>query len=250
MKAVKKREWKKKSLTCVFVLLAVGMLILSQNIYAEPEGASITSNVTALAPTYTPDNRSDDGGTITTLTMTVVQQNANWKAYIGNITGTLTLDDANGNTIYQWALGTSDITGEVYSSRASSVTWSTVNCSNVTEIESEDTTLGFSGTEVDTINNTFNESTHNAITVAGRTIDADTCRSVATYESDAAPTNLSTANFQEVLFNSGTDMIYATPISKNTTSFNSTINVDFQMLLADDVTASATTYYFYVEIGG
>lgn len=234
-------------------LLAIFSLIIllghSSLVKADPAGATITTNVTADAPTYDPDNRSDAGGTITTLTMSVTQQDAFWKAYVGNITGTLTLDDSSGNTIYQWAMTNADITGEVYASRANNVDWSVVNCSNSTEIETEDTALGFSGTEVDTINKTFNESTHQEIKVAGRTIASDTCRSTATYVNDTKE-DISSATFQEVLFQSGSDIIYASPLNQGSTDYTGLASVDFQLLLADDVTTAVTTYYFYVEIGG
>lgn len=240
-----------RNLYAIFIFLAIllSFSLINFDANADPAGANLVSNVTESTPYYTPSNRTDDGGTITITNMDVVQQNFNWKAYVGNLSGTLTLDDSNGNTIYQWALGASEITGEVYSSRAETPTWSTLNCSNTTAVQIEDSALGFLGSQVDTINKTFNETTHQAITVAGRTIAADTCRATATFESDAKP-DQSTANFQEILFQSDADLIYATPINYNTTSFNAGNNVDFQLILADDVTAASTTYYFFVEIGG
>lgn len=235
----------------VFSLIIIFALVLLLNVgitNADPAGATITSNITSTAPLYTPGNRTDDGGTINTLTFNVVQQDANWKAYVGNISGTLTLDDSNGKSIYQWAMTNADITGEIYATKIDNPDWSIINCSNQTTIDSEDATLGFSNSSVDSINRTFNETTHQSIFVAGRTIAANTCRATATYVNDSAQ-NQSTADFQQILFSSGTNIVYASPINQGKTSYDGNSTVDFQMLIADDVTAAITPYYFFVEIG-
>lgn len=238
------------------ILLAAGVFLLlkATSVTADPAGATILSNVTATGPTYEPDNRSDAGGTITTLGLSVTQQNDKWKAYVGNISGVLTLDDANGFTIFEWAMTDADVTGEVYASRNNSPVWGSIDCANDSTIEGEDSDLGFGATAVDAINRTFNESTHAAVVVAGNTINADTCRSTATFVNDTRQSQ-STADFQEILFASGLDIVYVTKLNQNALSyigeFNASFNhtVDFQLLLADDVTATASTYYFFVEIG-
>ena len=233
-----------------FVLLALAVFVgvYSFHVSADPTGVSILGNVTDTAPEYFPDNRSDQGGTITTLELSVTQQNSKWKAYVGNITGVLTLDDALGNSIFQWNLGAVDITGEVYVSRSSGVAWGDLNCSNVSLIEDEETFLGFTAGTVDSINYTFNETTHTAINVAGMTISADTCRSTSTFINDTRQ-DISDAIFQEVLLASGTDIVYTTKITQNVHSYNNDSFVDFQLIVPDDVTTAITTYFFYAEIG-
>jgi len=216
---------------------------------ADPAGASITSNVTESSPVYSPGSLTNPGGTINTVVLDVVQQNDKWKAYVGNISGALTLDDGDGYTIFQWAMGASEVAGEVYASRANSIDWSVINCSNVTLIDTEDSVIGFSGSSLDNINNTFNETTHNAIVTAGRTMVANSCRATATFVNDTKQ-NQSSAFFQEVLFASGNDLIYTSPLNQGTAAFNYNSTVDFQFIVADDVTQAITTYYFYVEIGG
>ena len=235
----------------VFSLALILTLILLLNVgitNADPAGASITSNITSTAPSYSPGNRSDNGGTINTLTFNVVQQDANWKAYVGNISGTLTLDDSNGKSIYQWAMTNADITGEIYATKIDNPDWSIINCSNQTTTDAEDTALGFSNTSVDSINRTFNETTHQSIFVAGRTIAANTCKATSTYVNNTAQ-NQSSADFQQILFSSGTDVVYVSPINQGKTSYDGNSTVDFQMLIADDITAAITPYYFFVEIG-
>jgi len=158
----------------------------------------------------------------------------------------LTLDDSNGKSIYQWAMSNTDLTGEVYAAKVSNPTWSTINCSTQANITAEDTIIGFTATSIDSINETFNETTHNPIMIAGRNMTS--CRSTSTYVSDAKQAQAS-AYFQEVLLTSGSsNIIYASPINQGKASYNDGL-VDFQMMLADDVTTAITTYYFFVELG-
>jgi hypothetical protein len=230
------------------IMLLLLMFLFAAPVKADPSGATIDSNITATAATVLPDNRTDAGGTINTLTLNTIQQDSNWKAYVGNISGMLTLDDADGFTIYQWALGNAEVTGELYVSRSDNITWSTINCSNESLIETEQTLMGFAASSVDDINKTFNYTTHNPITVAGRTIDADTCRSTSTFVSDAAQ-NIASADFPEMLLASETNMIYVSPLNDDANSYATGQTMDFQMIVPDDVTVASTTYYFYIELG-
>lgn len=229
----------------LFVLLQVFAIF----VYADPTGTSITYNSTDAGAIASPDNRSDAGGSITTMVLDAVQQNAKWKAYVGNITGTLTLDDSNGKTIFDWSLAAASITGEVYASRAASITWSNINCSAPATITNEQTAIGFTPTDVDSIQNTFNESTHPAFTTAGRTIAANTCNATSTYV-NASKQAQASSYFPEILMGDGSNLVYATPIKQDTFGYDNTSKVDFQLILADDPSVTATTYYFYAEIGG
>lgn len=215
---------------------------------ADPSGASITSNRSSTASTVFPDNMSDAGGTINTLTLDTIQQNSNWKAYVGNISGMLTLDDEDGYTIYQWALGNAEVTGEIYVSRSSNISWSLLNCSNESLIAAEQTLIGFISTSVDDINKTFNETTHSPINVAGRTITQNTCKSTSTYVNDAAQ-GIAFAYFPVVLLGSESNLVYVTPLNDDSDSYATGSVVDFQLIVPDDVTVGSTTYYFYIELG-
>ncbi|MFA6073374.1 MAG: hypothetical protein WC758_04640 [Candidatus Woesearchaeota archaeon] len=229
-------------------VLSLTLIFFTSPVKAEPAGATVSNNVTATSAAATPDNRSDAGGTITTMLLSTVQQDANWKAYVGNVSGSLTLDDANGNTIYSWALSAAEVTGELYISKSINVGWSTLGCSSDGLINSEDTTIGFSAISADSINRTFNETTHDAIFVAGRTINQDTCRTTATFVNDSQQ-SIASANFPEIILASGTDLVYMTPLNQGSDSFVNESLVDFQAIVPDDVTTAITRYYFYVEIG-
>src|SRR4051812_34670706 len=92
----------KKTTIVACILLVLALLITLSSVTALPTGATITTNSTAATPTPTASNRSDARGTITTIVINGLQQDQNWKAYVGNITGKLSLDNAAGLTIYDW----------------------------------------------------------------------------------------------------------------------------------------------------
>ncbi len=221
---------------------------LSTQVRADPAGAIVGTSSSSTAVTVIPDNRSDAGGTINTIDLNARQQDVDWKAYIGNVSGVLTLDDASGFSIFQWALSASQITGRLYVSRASTIGWSTVNCSNTTLISSEQSSLGFISTSIDDINRTFNSTVHPPIFVAGKTISADSCKSMATFVNNTAQ-NIASAEFPEVLMSSGTDLIYVSPLDQGHSSYQNGTNVDYQIMVPDDVTTAITRYYFYLELG-
>ena len=80
-------------------------------------------------------------------------QTPRWKAYVGNVTGRLVLDDVNYKSIFDWRVAS--VTGKVYATRNSTVDWSTITCSDRTTVENEDTYMNMSLSNPDTINRTF-----------------------------------------------------------------------------------------------
>jgi hypothetical protein len=241
----------KSAVPVIAFTLALSIILftfLSTLARAEPAGATIGASSSSTAIAVVPGNRSDAGGTINTMDLSARQQNANWKAYIGNVSGVLTLDDSAGFSIYQWALSASQITGRLYVSRASTVGWTTVNCSNTSLIISEEVLMGFVSTSIDDINKTFNATVHPPIFVAGKTINQNTCRSTATYVNNTMQ-DIATADFPEVLMASGTDLIYVTPLNQGNSAYQNGTMVDYQIIVPDDVTTAITRYYFYLELG-
>ena len=241
----KKTETKKISIFTISIL-ALFIFMLSSQIDAQPTGIEISDNITETAGETEPAVREDEGGTINTLILDVLQQNPRWKAYVGNLTGVLALDDALGQSIFRWELGDEDVTGNIFITRSDDVDWSIVECPTEEIIEGEDTFLGFSSNAADNINRTFNETIHPEIYIGLMPIEENTCRSTSTFVSDEQQ-DQSTADFPLILLSSNTDIIYATPINKGTQSFNQERQVDFQTIVPDQV-GGLTTYYFYAEI--
>lgn len=228
------------------IILLVLALSIPLNVLGQPSGVNIISNITEQ-PNETPaSSLTTAGGTFTTLILNGTFQNPRWKAYVGNISGMMTLDNAAGYSIYDWNLTT--INGEVYVSRNSSISWSTIGCSTPARISAEQTFLNHQYSSVDNINNTFNRTVHKGFYVATTSIGNSTCRSIATYVNDSRQTESENAAFQEILLTDTNNIVYATLLENNRQGFDVGL-YDFQMIVPeDDTKTTPTTYYFYAEI--
>ena len=241
---------------------------------AIPEGPTVTilSNTTkAVLPgtkINSTANGTTPGGFIFTTSLTSVQQNTRWKAYVGNVTGTLTLDDASSNTIFQWSL--TSVSGEVYATRASgTVNWTGLNCtwiyegsrnyteSNRSAEKAENGAL--SHTSTDNITATFANANHSQIAIGAVVIGKNQCFSVQTWQRDRAQvfSDSDNANFTQVILYDGAfnttngNIVYETKIESDITGYNAGESYDFQMLLPENGGvgfSSSTAYYFYVEL--
>ncbi len=241
-----------KALALFLLVLALpfSLLLFLQGVSAAPTGATVTYVSNTTASTGTAGNRTDPRSTITTITLNGVQQDSYWKAYVGNVTGVLTLDDASGNTIYDWSLSGVTLTGEVYASRSNSLSFTSVQCAQQSTISAEEAFNNMTSTGADNINNTFSYRNHTSFLVGSTTISANSCPSTATYINDTAQTVNESAKFQEILLEDDTTtLIYTTLIEDNTAGFDGN-TYDFQMIVGEsDRKTSPTTYYFYTEIG-
>jgi len=261
------------------IIFLIAVITIIPVVYSDPSGPTIsildntTKNVTTGQKINSTINGSTPGGHIFTIGLTSVQQNSRWKAYVGNVSGTLTLDDADDNTIFQWTLAS--IAGEVYATRASgSVNWTGINCTwiadgqtNATDgYESSNRTpehlenIVMSHTSLsDNVTATFTQTNHSSITVGGVTIGKDDCFTANTYQNNDAQVfaDSDDANFTEILlydgaYNTSTgNLVYSTFMESDNTGYRSDETYDFQMILPEDGTpgfSGSTAYYFYVEL--
>lgn len=215
----------------------------------QPAGAQITYNTTETKTPAAAEYLNTSGGTFTTLILSSETQNLRWKAYAGNVTGVLTLDDSGDYSIYQWSL--TKITGEVYATRANdSVAWASIACATDNQVETEDTNMNHTSSNEDSINSTFSSQIHKGFTVGVVPIGESTCRSTFTWANDTAQTPAVNEPFAEVLLHDGSNLIYTTFIDDDITGFNYN-SYDFQMIVAEKGVASYpnTRYYFYMELG-
>lgn len=264
-----------ESKSLVFSLLVCIAIIsaMSMNAYAVPVGpvvtlkGNLTPNATVATKVNSTVNGSSPGGYIFIMTMDIRQQNTRWKAYVGNVTGTFALDDANTNTFYQWSL--TSIAGEVYSTRASgTVTWAQINCtwaaegalraslSNRTIEERENAALGHVNQD-DNITATFDRTNHSSVTIGSIVVGKNQCFTLQTWQNDNEQSfsDSDDANFTQIIMYDGTNttngnVVYVTPIEANIEGFNSNL-YDFQMIVPENAGigfSSSTAYYFYVEL--
>jgi hypothetical protein len=183
--------------------------------------------------------------TITTVVLDAVQQDQHWKAYVGNVTGTLKLQDAANSTIYDWGLST--IIGEVYASRSNSLSFTSPVCANASVIGAEQTALNMTTTGVDNIGNTFNSTNHTPRIVAGVTLSG--CNMTSLYVSNVSQGQTNASDFQEFLMQDATaSLVFVSILNDNKAGYNGR-TYDFQMIVPESDTQAPKTYYFYIELG-
>jgi len=251
----------KSKLSVFLLVLSTALyiaLLLTQLSSAEPTGAGVT-NLSTETYSVSPESRQDAGGTITTLTLDATQQLNAWKAYVGNITGTLVLRNSDGWSIYEWSMNSSTLSGNIFVSRNDSLNWSSgaIRCANSSIIDSEQSFLGMNSSASYSINRTFNYTTHKTMSISGvGAIQNSTCPSTATWVNGSAQTVTETSYFQEILLTDLNNLIYATFIDQDAWGYNNnasvngtTVTYDFQLIVAENRSSSVgTVYYFYADI--
>jgi hypothetical protein len=231
----------------IILLLIIFMLKSPVDVSAIPQGASITYNLTENATTRPADSHTAAGGSFTTLILNVTSQTSKWKAYVGNVTGKLTLDNSNNKTIYDWTL--TSVQGEVYVSRNNSVSFTSLTCANNGNMTTEDIYLGINSSDDDSINKTFYQKIHRSFVIGGTgTIQNSTCYAIATYINDTTQPASENATFQEVLLSDGKNLVFTSLLNAKKQGFDQNL-YDFQLIAPDNPTEVATTYYFYAELG-
>lgn len=228
----------------LFVLLFFNLVTASPT---GPDSVVIEKNQTKSASAAYVLNTS--GGYVTIMNFTANIQNPRWKAFVGRVSGSFTLDDSGGSTVYDWSLAT--IAGEVYATRNSStINWNNLTCASVPNLNLENTRMGLTSS-ADNLTATFNVSTgatHEEFFVASRNISRNSCPTLNTYVANNTQDNY----FEEVaLFESaGNNVVYATVLERSVYGYDNR-TYDFQMIVPEVGTPGwdgATAYYLYVEL--
>jgi len=233
----------------VFLLSFVICVVISNSFeaIATPTGLNISYNVTDTIEPSEAASLTTAGGSFTTMILNGTFQTERWKAYVGNISGSLTLEDSNSKSIYDWDLAI--ITGEIYVSRESQINWSTINCSEPNEITAEESVLNINSSLSDSINNTFNTTTHKSFYVGTVKISNGSCRAISTYVNDSAQEVSESSFFQEVLLSDIDGNIVYTTIIEDSEAGYDLASYNFQLIVPEDPTSSNPhTYYFFAEI--
>ena len=283
---------KHRSLHTIFLILLISLVLsflFTTIVQGIPTGPTVsllgnsTAAVGSAAKVNSTNGSLSPGGFIFTTLIDSRQQNSRWKAYVGNVTGTLALDDASGNTIFQWSLTATS--GEVYATRSSAtINWSGINCtwhgesgisryvdSNRTIEEIENFVMNHSNKE-DNITATFSRANHSQLVIGAITIAKNACFAVQTFQKCSSGStgcaqvfsDSDNANFTQVILYDGTNnsvdksaksftgnLVYTTKIQNDIQGFVPGSVFDFQMILPENGApgyASSTAYYFYVEL--
>ena len=234
----------------------IALVVFSAGVYAQsnPIGpSSITrgDSQTATAPGGV--QQEAEGGNVTGLLVSGTRASQRWQGFFGNVTGTIALDDAAGNSLYQWADDFPQ--GEIYAVNSSTApAWSNVTCFNHTKsstaqrltLSALESNLGMSALDEDGVNETFNHTTKQPITIGSVTLTSD-CKHVSLNVNDA----YDAARFNEtILIDNGTrhSVIYTAILEQSATGFQNH-PADFEMIVGEDGDIVASTpYWFYVEL--
>jgi hypothetical protein len=218
----------------------------------------------------TPDAEQDNAyaGNTTRLTIDGETITRAWQGYYGNVTGSITLDNAANQTLYNWTLNNPE--GEVYAANKT-VTWTNIQCFNFTangtfnddsaqagatsiwgmNLSQLEAAFNIAWDDEDGVNETFDAATtHDAFYTDNDEFTSGECLAVNLFnESEES----NSAQFQEALLYDpdGQTPVFASILETGSvTGFNDE-DLDFEMIVLEDghnSDVSATTYYFYVEL--
>jgi hypothetical protein len=230
-----------------FCLLFSLLLIYIASVIGTPVGPVITYLDNKTKPvTGAAVRNQDERGTITVVELDVLQQSLYWKAYVGNVTGRIVLEDNSNYSIYDWMLSSPG--GEVYATRKSTaVTWLKIMCAQYSDVENETIFLNHTLEKSDTLNHTFINTTHTDFYVGESYFPMDSCNhSIYTYVNNSAQSS----DWVEVLLYDNTTIVYTTILNNSVMGYDEGY-YDFQMLVGEkgqEGSQNPIPYYFYVEL--
>lgn len=217
-------------------LLLLVFSICSIYVIAAPPGGAIINEVNQSGyPDQAPGVVNVTSGNISYLNLSTTQQTFRWVGLYGNVTGIIKLGDSDFNTLFQWTA----VGKYVFASTSNTISWTTINISNVSGIVS---TYPYLQNGTDNYSMTFSST---------GTIDSEILGIInnvpraLTYNSSNSPT------WPTFTLTDGTSIIFTTPVNvSGSDSFNG-IPVNYQMILPENGVNQDTTpteYYMWVEL--
>jgi hypothetical protein len=235
------------------VLLVFAIMLAPIMVLAQPEGATSTVVSSERKSSTSATTIDAIAGNVTELDIVSVAITQTWSGFFGNVSGTITLDDANNFTFYDWQ--TASPQGEIFAVNET-ITWTNISCFNYTatggsgelNLSEYETFLSLASTAVDGVDETFQAANHPQFFVGAVTIPTNTCNTTHTYVNDTAQSTF----FKEVLLYDPDKnvVVFTSLIEKDVFGFDNRTH-DFQMLVAEDAhnaDTQTTPYYFYVEL--
>lgn len=213
---------------------------------------------------YAPQQTDALAGNITAVNLKAISQTRAWQGYFGNVSGYITLDDANNYTFYNWSAA--EPRGEIYANDILDGGW-TPDWPNVVCAWGAGTNnaplnfqsrYGIQQDDYDNVTITYNVTSHPSFEIIDRTITG--CPTTYIWRDD----NYQTEDFANLLmFDSTRDQndswIFTTIIENKDLSNKTDISCyngelcDFQLLVGEDghgTDTSTRPYYFWVNLVG
>lgn len=243
--------------TTMKIILMIIFAASALLIRAEPNGPSdliVLGSETGVIGDAPPKEILAQAGNISSLVINVTTITKTWQGYYGNISGKITLDDANNWTLYNWEFASPQ--GRIYAARNDSIVWVNISCMrfdangslypNLTTEQVE--YLGGTLSDGDSIDKTFAVANHTSLTIGTVVLPENTCNTTFLYVNDTTQNT----QFREVLLTdnrSNNSVIYTAILEQDVVGFNNK-SMDFQMIVGENGHGNnvATQYYFWVEL--
>ncbi|MBU0472053.1 MAG: hypothetical protein KKF89_04550 [Nanoarchaeota archaeon] len=249
---------RKTALLGVLILLTIGIVFqVATALDVFPtgaEGVTHGASETFNGSQYNPVSTVAEAGNITSIAIDAIGPTRFWQGYYGEITGEIVLEDAVGNTMYNWS--STEPTGQIFATRGNAISWADVVCladGGAVSIATEQEFYDMESYDMDNINRTFVVEDHPTFYIGEDLMQ--NCNSTWTFINSLAQTS----SFAEILLEDETSgyAIYSTFIenrndgnSTDPTGFDGATH-DFQLMVPENGTANnadVTQYYFYVNI--
>jgi hypothetical protein len=262
-----------KDLFTIFLILGVIGLFLLVNIKdisALPQGGTLGTPTQERRPTDPAGSDNAGAGNVTEMSITGTTITRTWQGYYGNVSGVITLDDANNYTMYNWTVANPE--GEVYAANQS-VTWTNIQCFNMTangtlvgdDIDARSGATSLAGwnmthvenmtgilwDDVDGLNETFTllGSGHDLFYTDDEEFSVGECPNTRIYGDTGAGVD---NEFEEVLLWDPTNyvLVFATILDNDLLGFDNAYH-DYEMIVLENghgTDVDTTTYYFWVEL--
>jgi len=208
----------------------------------DPSPATLTEGLSGRGSDPSATQQTAVAGNVTQLDIDQTRLTDVWQGFYGNVTGEIILEDGSSNRFYDWSYASTE--GEVYATRFQIADWTSINCTNSTQWEAEESTLNIVSTAVDGINETYYDVDHPSFSVGTKSFAVDVCQSTRPYNSSGTA-----GDFYNVLLSvNDTTVVYTSVLASGADGFNSN-DWDFEILVPTDRATGTASYYFYVELG-
>lgn len=250
---------RKIALLGVLVIMTIGIVFqVTKALSDDPAGVKsivIGSTSSFNGSLYLPGNITAQAGNITNIQLTAVGPTQFWQGYYGEITGEIVLEDASGNTLYNWS--DTEPQGQIFAAISSNISWVNVTCMDDTgdvTLATEEAFYGMTSADADGITETFTFNNHPSFTISGNTISG--CNTSWTFDDNGSQQ----LRFPMILLEDDENNfgIYATFIENrdtgnltDVTGFDGATH-DFQFMVPENGTNNnvvLTTYYFWTILG-
>lgn len=226
------------------IVAIVLILAISMTASAKPDPQSPSTATFTDEDRYDPSAKNDSavGGNITNLEISGDILTSKWQGYYGNVSGTITLQDSDSNSMIDWDWTAAE-GGIVLATTNSSPNWS--SAFDIASGTNVNTAWSFTTDDTDSATNTFID-TNESVKISGTEVTSTAC--AYTYNSTgigiwqtAVVSGLGDTNADK------DDYLFAGIISADGNSYNDR-EIDFQMIVPTPEDGTGDTYEFYIEL--